>query len=527
MVSLTVLVAALALLAGGPSAAPDQDRPRLDDRDLILGGNPAWTKAGVDTVLVMGPWGSGAPYNGQFQDPSGAPAWNGWTSIDVTQQTDSKWHADTYHAVNGSWSAWCGEDTPSCAPDDPDGGYGNNYDETLEWRGTVADPLLSCTVTIDALLNHDVEPGYDYVWLSVLKAGQTEPVDLWSVDGTGLQVPVQAATVYTPADYVGPDSDEVVVQFRVTSDGGWSDVDCNYPSVGACQLDDATVSLGNGGFETFDDFEDGTLGSWAVMIPAGVGNFARIWTGLHDLDPCRENPSPQVAFIDDGVVVPGTGGSACLTWCYGPGGFIVNTTGGLAGPEAHLDNLILSPVMPWPDEGLNGFTLSFDVYQHEDLSNDSPGIFHHWGVRSTSSPDPAAIEAAGWQDRDSGTYYGGPDYVRRRFVVSDLIVTDRRWVQVSLGVWEHGWVWGWTGNDGYPAPYFDNVRVEPHLDPSPGPQDPRIGVGPGRLPGFGAPGSGRPRQQQRALRHGQQHLVGLSPAQRPGRLRSLRLHGHP
>jgi len=24
-------------------------------------------------------------------------------------------------------------------------------------------------------------------------------------------------------------------------------------------------------------------------------------------------------------------------------------------------------------------------------------------------------------------------------------------------VFEYGWVWGWTGTDGTPAPYFDNV----------------------------------------------------------------------
>jgi hypothetical protein len=33
-------------------------------------------------------------------------------------------------------------------------------------------------------------------------------------------------------------------------------------------------------------------------------------------------------------------------------------------------------------------------------------------------------------------------------------------VQIQLAVYELGWIWGWTGNDGYPAPYFDNVIVK-------------------------------------------------------------------
>ena len=40
----------------------------------------------------------------------------------------------------------------------------------------------------------------------------------------------------------------------------------------------------------------------------GVGDFAKIWEGLEDVYPCVTNYSPQVAFIDDGIVVPGTGG---------------------------------------------------------------------------------------------------------------------------------------------------------------------------------------------------------------------------
>ena len=36
-------------------------------------------------------------------------------------------------------------------------------------------------------------------------------------------------------------------------------------------------------------------------------DFSWIWPSLFDLDDCRSNYTPQVAFIDDGNVVPGTG----------------------------------------------------------------------------------------------------------------------------------------------------------------------------------------------------------------------------
>ena len=143
---------------------------------------------------------------------------------------------------------------------------------------------------------------------------------------------------------------------------------------------------------------------WAVEFPNGVGDFARIYRGLEDNDPCNTNYTAQVAFIDDGVVVPGTGGSQCINWCYGPGGYIVTTTGGLAGDTEHIHNAIESPVMQWPSHARNdcggpipdGIILEFGVYRHEDLTADSPGIFYTWGVRSAApGEDITAARLAG------------------------------------------------------------------------------------------------------------------------------------
>jgi len=442
---------ALALVFALSSYAGEMPRyVKANGNEVLTGGGQSFAKASRDTVVLIGP---GSANIGTFEDVGGNANWNGWSHYDITQKTVPIWHASTYYAITGNYSAWCGEDVPSCGGGDPVGGYLNNYNEWLEWRGAVADNSLSCNVTVTANLQYDTEPGYDYTYLSYEKF-DTGITDVVSYTGAGLAA-VNETFSYAPGDYMGGTADEVVVLFRVQSDGGWSDGDCSWPTHGACQLDDVVITLSNGtGYS--HDFEDGTLGNFTVRFPIGVGDFAKIWTGLEDVDPCNTNYTAQVAFIDDGVVVPGTGGTPCVNWCYGPAGFIVNTTGGLAGPDSHLHSAIESPIIPWGDQANNGASFLFGAYRHEDLSADAPGIFYTWGVRSGTATDD--ITAQGWQDRNF-VYYGGPDYIRGGDgSCGDLLFAGRTSIQVQLAVYELGWVWGWNGNDGYPAPYFDNVR---------------------------------------------------------------------
>ncbi|MFO7608543.1 MAG: hypothetical protein R6X35_05010, partial [Candidatus Krumholzibacteriia bacterium] len=464
-----ILIAAAALAAQPAAPGADQQERRLlsAGEDVVLGGQaPGVAKATTDTVLVMGPWGSGAPHNGQFQTPGGAADWNGWTSIDLTQATEWRWHAATDGALSGSYSAWCGTLAyGSCEAGDPEGGYGDNWDEFLEWRGTVADPGASCTVGVAATIAIDTEPGYDYAYVTAVKSGG--PVDLWAEDGVLGPVFLALQTVYAPGDYVGENDDEVVVQFRFTSDGGYSDEDCFRPSDGAVRLDDLAISLDNGtGYA--HGFEDGTLGELAIVLPQGVGDFAKLWTNLAQPGHCGHvNTSPMVAFIDDGVVVPGTGGTPCINHCYGPGGFIVNNSGGLAGPDVQVRNAIHSPVMPWPGPAFGGARLDFDVWVHETLHPGSPATFFTWSVRSTTSADPADIAGAAWRDRGV-VFFGNASWKRQVEFVGDLIPADASWVQIQLAVLELGLSWVETGADGTPAPYFDNVRLTAYLHP-PGP----------------------------------------------------------
>jgi len=445
---------------------------------IIHGGNGDLAKAGADTINLMASRhdltnGPGEPfYYGDFEDVEGDPDWNGWTHYDVTQPTVTHWNVSTYNQPDPSnHAAWCGDiNIPSCGETDPVGGYGASWHDLLEFRQTVLNNKISATVTITATLIHDSEPGYDYTHLSYRYQDQDfEDMQVW--DGIGT-VSAAGSVTYLPEEYM--DGTDIALYFRFKSDGGWDDGDCGYPSAGGCQVDDINVHISHGAFEGdfFEDFEhDGAaddFGIWNITYPHGVGDFAKIWTGLGDIDPCVNNITPQVAFIDDGFVVSGTGGSECINWCYGPGGYIVTTTGGLAGPHGRIFNPIESPVMAWPapksgagpDD--DGIILAFDAYRHEDLSADSPGIFFTWGIRSAdtdgSAGDVQDITQQPWVDRNF-VYYGGPDYLRAGDEVTDLMNPGRDEIQVQLTVWQIR-LSDWNGPDGYPAPYFDNVTIK-------------------------------------------------------------------
>ncbi|MBU8871645.1 MAG: T9SS type A sorting domain-containing protein [Gemmatimonadales bacterium] len=447
------------------------EKPQIVDghHSVIHGGNLEMSKAASrDTVHLIGPWGSGAVVNGQFEDTGGVPNWNGWTSIDLTQKTESAWHVDTYNVVSGVYSAWCGDISyNACNELDPIGGYGPKYNEFLSWYGTVDNPGVPTTVNISATVNHDTEPGYDYSNLGYWK-NDYDIAYLWTADGDGEQVAVASQVVYQPGEYVGEGENQVRISWHVTSDGGWDDSDCSYYGDGALQVDDISVTMTNDGVvtSTFDDFETsgplGTLGdNWVVEFPPGVGDYAHILAGLEDEDPCESNYSPVACFIADDVMLAERGlpVAYCTDWCYGPGGYIVTTDGGRLGPASRIHNAIESPIIEWPAGDYLGVRYVFDVFKHEDLSSNSPGIFYTWGIRSTASSEPADIEQESFQDRNF-VYYGGPDWIRGgEPEAADLVVPGCTYVQVQLAVYELGYI-SWDGWDGYPAPYFDNVSLK-------------------------------------------------------------------
>jgi len=476
----------LAIVTALVSAAPASERLATSQPGVMFGDTAA--KVSGDTVQLMGPGGS-FPYRGDFETASARPGGagylpDGWYSVDETAP-GNHWHVDAHLNPFAGNAAWCGDlALASCGIGDVDGGYGNNWRDVLEFRKTVG---AAAVVRIQGDLQYDCEPGYDYLTLQRRTATSPnfEPVtggQGLSWDGVGTTA-VDYTFSYTPAELV--DGTDIAVAFIFDADGGWSDGDCLWPTNGAARLDNLVVTV-NADVDT-EDFEDGDLGpDWVAVPNFGVGDFARVWSGMGDLDDCASNYSKLIAFIDDGLVVPGTGGTVGGPGMdYGPpGGYVVNYTGGLLGPVGHLNNSVYSPVMDIADPGLSGLTFAFDVYRHELLiPYDSPGIFYMWSVRSTAGGD---INTAGWKDRNF-VYYGGPNYVRTVNEVSDLIETGATQVQVSLGAYEIGWFYcfGCWGSNGSPAPYFDNVNVKVY--PTAGP---RIVVTEIRLANDGFPAIG-------------------------------------
>ncbi len=453
------MFACVALVLGlAMSSVAGVDTPVLTNSNqaVLHGGAVNLAKAAGDTIQLMGPGGA---YQGDFENAAcGGDLPADWTSTDVTAPPNH-WHLSTTNndlANLTGTNFWCGANYSSCGTGDPAWGYGNSWNDKLVWRYTVADPNVAVNVDVSGFMFWDNEPGYDYGYLSAEFEGVLGYTDYvtWNGSPTSGGAEAFAATIpYAPGDYIG--GTDVVITVRFQSDGGWSDGDCSWPTRGALNMDDVTVQVGTE-FTDFNDFESGA-GMWTAVAAVGVGDFAKIWCGLEDADPCNTNFSNQVAFIDDGLVVPGVGPSYCINWCYGPSGYIVNTTGGALDPTAHLYDRVESPVMTWPNATYDGCIFAFDVYRHEDLSFDAPGIFYVWGVRSAAPGEDITIGE--YLDRNF-VYYGGPDYVRAGDNVSDLIVPGRDRVQVSMGVYELGYIWGWSGDDGYPAPYFDNVNVK-------------------------------------------------------------------
>ncbi|MDY0109586.1 MAG: FlgD immunoglobulin-like domain containing protein [Candidatus Krumholzibacteria bacterium] len=443
------------LFAIGALAADDRQITR--DGLGMWYGAPALRDAKVDTVYLLG---GPDRWDGKFQDAAGQPAWHGWTSADlsVSGAGDDHWSVtdEVDLVIGGSYSLWCGVDYPDLGfGPQPGFGYGNNWDQRLLFAYTVPDNAVASAVVWTMKLRYDTEPGYDIVYLEWQRAGQW--ITLASYSGNGYSDVTRSFQVQ-PGQYGGPDGDQVQLRVRFASDNAWSDEDALYPTErGACQIDDVTVTVG-GVLVDAEDFESGTMGAWQPLPTQGAGDFAALYSSLYDVDPCHQNYSPQVAFVDDGLVVPGTDGTMCISWCYGPGGYIVNNTGGLLGHPHGIKNIVKSPVLEWPGSGYEGAHLAYDAYRHTLLGDPWPGIFDFWYVRSVDTGRAEDIEFAPWRSNNF-FYYGGPLYSRSQRELSALLVPGVTHLQVALGLQHTVNPFAPPDYDGTPAPYFDNVAV--------------------------------------------------------------------
>lgn len=487
IVPLTAMVAALTLV---PSihARPSLSPLVPDTQPVVREALPEALQASTVFPRVYLHGGPGS-LEGRFEDAQGGPDWQGWTPVDLTDvPAVAYWQRSTFNAANlganglGNHAMWCGrtaEQEPGwvAAP-----GYGNGWDAPLQWSsGPLSDPSVGRIVTLDFFLNHDSEDGYDFTHVRYRKSGQW--VTVWSVDGRnsvggvfeppGVQFSTVGAApiVYDGNDYAGPNLDEIVVQIWFASDGGFSDEDGLFPSVaGAAQVDDVLVRYLEGGVqqESFEDFEGPGPYAWESAPPAVVGDFAKVLVGLTDIDPCRENPSPQATFIDDGTPpsnLPGqsTGGSTSPYGTYGtPDGWVINLTGGIAGGTERLRNEIWSPAIaldaPGPADDGPGWRpyLQFSVFYH------AIGFMPGHAVKMRQSADGVVWGA--WTDI-TGVYFfasGRFGYYDERLDLEDHLLSGSNFIQIALGPVDPA-DFG-LGNPDFddaatPAPWFDDVMV--------------------------------------------------------------------
>jgi hypothetical protein len=430
---------------------------------MLSGGPVSAGKAAAETTYIMG--GPALP-SGKFQTTAGLADAQGWTGYDATDMT-ATWHISNYNCANldpitDNLAMWCGEVfAGDCGGGDTPEGYDNNYNLWLDWYGQVPNNTLSTMVTVRAIFNSNSEVRYDYLILQVEKLGVMEEASKQAVfDGVLVAEEVDVIFTVDADSYVGDNLDQVHLRWLGYSDTGWSDGDCFWPSNGLAQIDNIEVLFGERHKEvrqTYDTFQPGAPQSWFNVKPPFVGDFHKVWPLLGDADECASNITPQMAFIDDGLVVPGTGGTPCGTWNYGPGGWGVTTTGGLAGDLYGINNDVLSPVMAWPtgvSGGLDGANFMWDVYAHLPIDN---GLFYQWGIRT--SLDGGLTWPGGWKDLNT-VYYGGAlaEYYRTGYGVTALLNSGRNAVQISLGVTEP-WLLDYLSNDNTPSPYFDNVAL--------------------------------------------------------------------
>jgi len=483
LIALPVVASAADVDANGTNA----DRPIYADwhDGLILqsSGNSNSFKgsAAADTFCIYGGPGS---LLGKFQEANGVTVDDqGWFGVDPTDQP-TLWQRSQFNMSNlnnngaGNHGMWAGQ-TAAQAPTYASAGYGNNWNAILEYRATVSNPAAGQTVGLDFFFNYENETGFDFLIVEYDSAGA--PRQTYAVAGTnkvgglggtfnppGRQYSNVASTaiMYDANAYSGDNNDEIVIRFRATSDGAWSDEDGLAPTeAGHSQVDDITVTHSDG--VDFENFEGAGPYLWVPEKAAFAGFFGKFFPLVTDLDPCRDSISPVMGFVDDGTppsnpayVGPGTGGTTSTNWSYGiPGGWVTNYNGGVSAGSVSAQNEFWSPPVEWDlasttgddDPEFSGFGYSISAYEHLPLTD---GMFWQWDVRGTT--DNGASWST-WSNRNLVYFSGTPRWVNNVGPVSDLIPVGPTHVQMRILWLDLASLFNFAGNDATPSPFLDNI----------------------------------------------------------------------
>jgi hypothetical protein len=198
---------------------------------------------------------------------------SGWSTADFSASSTPHFHVDTYMAYAGS-SWWCGGFAY-----DADGGYGNSWDDRL--LVPVTDVSAATYPIFTYAFRHDSELGYDYTYVQAESLGSFVNLNR-GYDGTAGWTDI-GLYGFIMATYDNP----FVARFRFVSDGGWSDEDGDYLSVGGGFMCDniKIFDYFGGAVFFYDDVETGGL--CTPSVPAAAGDY---WHVIDRMCPALSDP---------------------------------------------------------------------------------------------------------------------------------------------------------------------------------------------------------------------------------------------
>lgn len=380
----------------------------------------------------------------------------GWIPIDLTAQTGTYFHVDSFNvpAGGGLQAIWCGarpsSEEPLCTYQTLPG-YGDGWEQMFT---SVTFPR-SGDVRMAYTINYDTEPGYDFVHVQCADTAGSW-VDLKQYNDIASDV---LDTLVIPSA-VWPDS--IKVRFYFTSDAGWSDEDGQWDTAaGACQIDNIVLTDTVGMIDS-QNFEAESInalttldGDWAAEVTEPFGHFAKLYPGLmlKQDDPCLVNTSHMWAFLD-GSSTFGCAGQGLENELVIP---FANEDGqvfhaGIQSPIIDLTTDIYGAPVP---EDVDTTLLICDVYMDLPLDN---LVFFYFASQNyptaASCPENWKYSLFFWyEDQARWKHFSDPSFFL------PLTGEAARVRLLGIDLCPQWCYWLGSGDCHTKAPYIDNVKL--------------------------------------------------------------------
>ena len=99
------------------------------------------TSLSSDEQNIIYIFGGPNTQEGKFEDEWGNPDMQGWECIDLPLDVSTHWHLSTFNSEGfvgplNNHVLWCGSSEYECN-DEPAPGYGNDWEDCIDWFGSV------------------------------------------------------------------------------------------------------------------------------------------------------------------------------------------------------------------------------------------------------------------------------------------------------------------------------------------------------------------------------------------------------